>query len=394
MSYFDFFEILARGGATDCREICGRTTRRAIRLNSSSLAAASISSAVSMKRRDCSLRGFAFPGINRLAVGEPLTDDTTDQTFGALFIINAERSPIVVAEIEFGGVAVQVLLIAMLIDALHPALEHRKEPFNGVRVHIAPAPFVPPVVDGFMRSKLAANPPVVARLIGYQGAAKISILHDDAPNAVGVDALNLDRSRAALALDQSDDLHLVAPAGLAAPALAIDEFLALPTPKRFVDFQRLPLAAERPRAALVVHREPDAMRHVPGGFHVHAERPLKLSGADALLAAAHEIHRLKPEMQRRVTGFKDGADLDGEGLAAGVALVSADPSALALQLPAAIDNAAMGADATARPNDALDPIVCGLLVMEPRVLQNWVRHRPISLIALIILPILGTASAN
>lgn len=52
---------------------------------------------------------------------------------------------------------------------------------------------------------------------------------------------------------------------------------------------------------------------------------MQLIRADALLAGRHEENGLQPQVQRNVRGFKDGADLDGEGLAAGVALANADP---------------------------------------------------------------------
>jgi hypothetical protein len=52
----------------------------------------------------------------RRSICEPLSNDTLQCTVGALHVINTELDPIVVAEIEFGKVTVQVLLSAMLID--------------------------------------------------------------------------------------------------------------------------------------------------------------------------------------------------------------------------------------------------------------------------------------
>jgi uncharacterized protein related to proFAR isomerase len=42
-----------------------------------------------------------------------------------------------VAEIELAQVAVQMGLAAVLVDALHPALEHGEVVFDGVRMHVA-----------------------------------------------------------------------------------------------------------------------------------------------------------------------------------------------------------------------------------------------------------------
>jgi hypothetical protein len=46
---------------------------------------------------------------------------------GTPYIVNAERDPVVVPEIEFGEIAVQVFLAHVLINAVDPALEDREE---------------------------------------------------------------------------------------------------------------------------------------------------------------------------------------------------------------------------------------------------------------------------
>ena len=88
------------------------------RSNASGLSSVSNSCAASRKRLYCSgssafrfrdsgaglLFALVFAFMLRLtscSIGEPLAYDTTDRTFGALIIINAERGPVVVAEIEF-----------------------------------------------------------------------------------------------------------------------------------------------------------------------------------------------------------------------------------------------------------------------------------------------------
>jgi hypothetical protein len=126
------------------------TAFRKTRSNSSSVASAPISSARSMNRRDCSLSGLGFLGIDRFAVSEPLADDTTDQPVGSLFVADPKTNAGVIAEIELGKVAVQVSLAAMLVDADQPALEHRKEALKGVGMHVAARPFAFRVIDEFM----------------------------------------------------------------------------------------------------------------------------------------------------------------------------------------------------------------------------------------------------
>jgi hypothetical protein len=46
---------------------------------------------------------------------------------------------IVQAKGEFVNVAMQMLRAGMMVDAVHPALHHRPNRLNRVRVHVAPA---------------------------------------------------------------------------------------------------------------------------------------------------------------------------------------------------------------------------------------------------------------
>src|SRR5205814_6081145 len=56
------------------------------------------------------------------SVCQPLPDDAPHRRFGALLIIEAKRRASVVSEIKFGSVSVQMPLVAVLVDAAHPAL--------------------------------------------------------------------------------------------------------------------------------------------------------------------------------------------------------------------------------------------------------------------------------
>jgi hypothetical protein len=91
---------------------------------------------------------------------------------------------------------------------------------------------------------------------------------------------------------------------------------------------------------------------------------VKLVGANALFARRHQEDGLKPHMQRDVAGLEDGADLDGEWLAALIALVSADPGTLAAHLADALDTATVGADRTVWPYASLDEPIRRSLIVE------------------------------
>src|SRR6266849_6422874 len=68
-------------------------------------------------------------------ISEPLADHSAKQFLGALFVAPSVRLAMVVAEVELGEVAVQVIVRAVLIDALHAALEDREEAFDGIGVN-------------------------------------------------------------------------------------------------------------------------------------------------------------------------------------------------------------------------------------------------------------------
>ena len=67
-------------------------------------------------------------------IGESLAIRSLQCQRCALLIVNTQRDAVVVAELELGHVAVEVLLAAMLVIALHAALEDREEAFDGVCV--------------------------------------------------------------------------------------------------------------------------------------------------------------------------------------------------------------------------------------------------------------------
>src|SRR6185437_2086192 len=94
------------------------------------------------------------------------------------------------------------------------------------------------------------------------------------------------------------------------------------TNERLVDFDRLTLATHR-REIAVSHRRAEAVRHEPSRFQGHAQDAGKLIAANALLAAAKQVRRLEPDMERDRAVLEHRPDPDRELLAAGVALPEA-----------------------------------------------------------------------
>jgi hypothetical protein len=145
----------------------------------------------------------------------------------------------------------------------------------------------------------------------------------------------------------------------------------------FVGFHDLALPAQLPNVAARSHCRANTMGQVPRGFHAATEQPLDLTGADALLAGAHEVNDLKPQVQRKVRRLENGPHPHGKGLLAGVALAKAGAGSFALKLAYALPLAAKRANRTIRPQVRLHEIKGRVLVLilglGEDVLGHW-RH--------------------
>ena len=74
------------------------------------------------------------------------------------------------------------------------------------------------------------------------------------------------------------------------------------------------------------------MSKKPSGFHAAREHPLNLIGGDALLAGAHKVDDLEPQVKRQVRGLEDRLLAHSEGLLALIALVKAKAGGFAIEL--------------------------------------------------------------
>jgi hypothetical protein len=104
-------------------------------------------------------------------IGEPLTHDTGKDVRGTAHVASAQGYAVVVAEIKLSEIAVKVLLIAMLIDATHAALEHRELALDGVGVNdlvtLIADVFFGAVLGAVVAGEGLANLSVEAALIGH-----------------------------------------------------------------------------------------------------------------------------------------------------------------------------------------------------------------------------------
>lgn len=130
------------------------------------------------------------------------------------------------------------------------------------------------------------------------------------------------RALLAAALNEGDNWHLLVPRGFTALSFKLAAHIG------FISFDH---AREESSHRLALHSEADTVCHVPSSaIAAKAKVALQLQGADALLAAAHEVEGADPFAQRDVGIFKDSAHSDGELLFAGAAAMKAITAGFAL----------------------------------------------------------------
>ena len=281
----------------------------------------------------------------------------------------------VVAELEFRKVAVQVLLSAVLVDAVHPALEDAERPLDRFGVDGAADILVGRVLDRLVAAHLRADLDVEAALVGHQSGFTSDILADDASDRLLVSALDMHEVDLPAALDQAKDGTLAGRTSLAtfgegtALALRRRRWVGLLAEVGLICLDGPAAAAERPNRA-ITHCLADAMAHEPRGLQGDAESTVELIAAHALLAGGQERNRLEPDVQRHMAGLEDRPDLDGEWLAAGPALVDADAGAFASKGSGTVDGTAMRADRAIRLDVGLDPRIGSGLIVETGIAEN------------------------
>ena len=212
----------------------------------------------------------------------------------------------------------------------------------------------------------AANLAVHGRFVGHKASFAVDIAEHDRVNVSGAAILNVEPlALATVAVNQRQNRQLVAGA-------LLDAATSLEADVGFVNLNRAAVRTERGSEIAGTHRFADTVRHKPRGLEGDTENAVKLVARKALLAPGDQIHRLKPDVHRNLAVLKDGADLDGERLAALIALPQARAGGLALELADALHAAAMRADGAIRPQPRLNVSVGRFFVVKVR--GGKVRH--------------------
>lgn len=284
----------------------------------------------------------------RPPIGQPLPGDALERVVCALCISHTESRAIVVSEIEFGNISLQVLASNMMICPDQATLEQAEIAFDGVCMDVPAHVFAFGMRYGFMTGGNRAKLPVVFSIIGHQMSIGRHLGFKDGLQGCAGHIRNMERANFPTTLNKGENCVLVG-----VPAASVLVAFRFGSEKGFVGFNSSTSAAHRRKAANL-HGLADTVRHEPRGFVSHSEGAVQLVAAHPFLRRAKEMHGLKPDVEGDLGAFKDSADRNSKLLAA----VFAFPKALAVRLAVKLvmllaHAAAMRAYRPIRPLDAL-----------------------------------------
>lgn len=245
----------------------------------------------------------------------------------------------------------KVLLAAVLVDALHAALEDGERALNRVGVDGAVhevdvlALAVPgeAVAAGEGRRELS----VLARLVGHHTGFLGDVLLEDREQGLGAEII--DDHGALLARVPVDEAqHLVLVSVATALLLALGLLGAVVADEGLVDLDNATAAAHGGQGA-VAHGLTDAVGQEPRALVGDAEEAVDLVAAHALLGRAHEVGGLEHLRERDMGALEDGADLHRELLAARLLSALAEAKAGFAEIVVLTHGAAVRAHRTLRP---------------------------------------------
>ena len=121
-------------------------------------------------------------GFTSLSIHQATACGTSDYVNGPLGVRYAKLDAAVVAEIEFGKIAMQMRFAAMLVDALRAALEYGPHALNCVGVNVALHVFALGMVDRRVSVEFFAQLRLDRAFIGMEYRLAGHVLDDDATN--------------------------------------------------------------------------------------------------------------------------------------------------------------------------------------------------------------------
>lgn len=228
--------------------------------------------------------------------------------------------PVVMPERKLCKVQRQVVLADVMERPDHATLQQAPEAVQVVRVDIPAHIFLLLMIDDLMRILPTQSLIAGVFISSDQRHLRADRLPDKLAHGQAIRVLDDLADHVSFSGNRAHDRDL----GTAAFDMAFlvpVAVLILPAQVRFIHFH----FAHQLRKALILHRRPDAMAHIPCCPVVPgANRAVDLQGTDALLAGGHQVDDLKPCPKRKVGVLEHGLGDDGEAVAvptsAGLAL--------------------------------------------------------------------------
>ena len=295
-------------------------------------------------------------------IAQSLANDTLQRHFCASAITESQPCAQIIPEIEFCKVAVQVLLRTVLVHALHAALENAEIALNRVAVDVATHILALTMAGEFMAGKVLVKFAVLPGFIGHHGGLLGNIGLQDGHKLGGAGVVHMEGADFTAAFHKAQDGALVAITALLRGAF-------LHADKGLIRLHNRTFTTHRGKRASA-HGFADALAHKPASLYRHAKHAGKLVAADAFLAAAHQEHRLQPDVQLDMAALEHSTHGHAGLLAAGVALIEARTGSLTPKALHPLKHAAMRADRTVRPHDTLQLRVSSFFVLEIGRVKN------------------------
>ena len=154
--------------------------------------------------RSTSLRTAARPRFGYEASHSSNASPYAEEcAIGPFHVVNPESDPVVVSEVELGGVAVQMAFAHVEIATIDTALEDQEVIFGSVGVPEEGADvFLGAVVHRAMTSELPSDGPIDRAFVGHQVTRAINVCGHYRSEGLSGDVRDVEAADSAIALDQ------------------------------------------------------------------------------------------------------------------------------------------------------------------------------------------------
>ena len=228
---------------------------------------------------------------------------------------------VVESELKFVQVQRQIFLADTVVRTDDPALQHRPEVVQILRVNDAAHVFFGLVINGVVRIADALQASELSAFIGRDQFYFLGIdyLANESLSLACADVFDHLTNHIALARDCADDWNLAALSPSDGSAFGLVHLAALAADESFIDFHD---AHELTKIG-IAETSAEPMAHIEGGFvRTGINHPMDLQGADSLLGHHHQMQNLEPRPERVVRILENRSDIEREAIRGFAALVA------------------------------------------------------------------------